>query len=339
MASKIQIWDNHWKDTPAWAFLLLLVALIGIMLTTFLGAGLFFKGNHVIAGLMGILIGVWIYFLVYRTLKHKSEGEHARGVLTASTLLLPFAGLAFFGGLALSNEHGFRAQQFQEFDALASQIESQLRTQEAEFERIGRTVITQIENDCRNAGNGTTARKRSDRANEMKGCYNVPACVDCKNASNVNSTIPKLTAAIKQRFEAPSLAETELKVFQQLVATRSIRSHLAQYNLQQIAQSAPALIQKVNAHRTSIVNGLCPSARNQQTLSPASLNFQTSHDCSSYNDIFCTGWGWNPFLILIVLMTACLIPVAFGDWSQKAVVTESVERGSDALGRPQAKPL
>lgn len=339
MASKIQIWDNHWKDTPFWAFLLLLVALIGIMLTTFLGADLFFKGNHFIAGIIGILIGVWIYFLVYRTLKHKSEGEHARGVLTGSALLLPFAGLAFFGGMALSNEYGFRAQQFQEFDALASQIESQLQTQETEFERIGRTVIIQIENDCRKAGDGTTARKRSDRADEMKGCYNVPACVDCKNPNNVNSTIPKLTAAIKQRFEAPSQAETELKVFQQLVATRNIRSHIEQYNLQQIAQTAPALMQKVNAHRTGIVNGLCPNGRNQQTLSPASLNFQTTHDCSSYNDVFCTGWGWNPFLILLALMTSCLIPIAFGNWVERAVITQSDEPAPESPGRPRAKTL
>lgn len=339
MASKIQIWDNHWKDTPTWAFLLLLVALIGIMLISFLGADLFFKGNHFIAGLIGILIGIWIYFLVYRTLKHKSEGEHARGVITGSALLLPFAGLAFFGGMALSNEHGFRAQQFQEFDALASQIESQLQTQEAEFERIGRTVITQIENDCRQASRGNTARKRSDRANSMKGCYNIPACVDCKDPSKVSSTIPKLTAAIKQRFEAPSQAETELKVFRQLVATRNLRSHIEQYNLQQIAQTAPALMQDVNAHRTGIVNGLCLDARNQQTLRPVSLNSRISHDCSSYNDVFCTGWGWNPFLILLALMTSCLIPIAFGDWSQKAVVSDSDERAPDVEGRPQAKSL
>ena len=339
MASKIQIWDNHWKDTPTWAFLILLVALIGIMITTFLGADLFFQGKHFVAGLIGILIGVWIYFLVYRTLKHKSEGEHARGVLTGSALLLPFAGLAFFGGMALSNEYGFRAQQFQEFDTLASQIESQLQTQEAEFERIGRTVITQIENDCSIAGAGNTARKRNERANDMKGCYNVSACVDCKDPSKVNSTIPKLTAAIKQRFEAPSQAETALKVFQQLVATRNFRSHIEQYNLQQIAQAAPALMQEVNAHRTSIVNGLCPNARNQQALGPVSLNFQTTHDCSSFDDVFCTGWGWNPFLILLALMTSCLIPVAFGDWSQKAVVTGPDERGPDTEGRPTAKSL
>ena len=170
MARTIEIWDNHWKDVPKWTFVLMLIGLLGIMLTSFLGAELFFKNNHLFSALVSVGIGVLIYILVYRSLKHKEQGAHGKGVITGAFLVIPFAGYTLFGGMGLCNELGFREAQFEELQTIASDSKNALNTQSQQFASIGSDTLTSILSECATCGDKPRSQDRTACVKAMEAC-------------------------------------------------------------------------------------------------------------------------------------------------------------------------
>ena len=312
MARTIEIWDNHWKDVPKWTFVLMLIGLLGIMLTSFLGAELFFKNNHLFSALVSVGIGVLIYILVYRSLKHKEQGAHGKGVITGALLVIPFADYTLFGGMGLCNELGFREAQFKELQTIASDSKNALNTQSQQFASIGSATLTSILSECATCGDKPRSQDRTACVKAMEACYNTAYCTQCASGST-SSLRTKLTKAMDDRFKAKAIPQLELESFIFKVEQGGLSSRFNQYLLQQDAGRVNELLDKTRTQKYSVVIGICYGARNGQTLSPLRSVRAPQMDCSSPTSLFCQGWNARTFVALLLLMVLCLIPIPFGD--------------------------
>lgn len=315
-----EIWDNHWKDAPTWSFLLLLVAVLAIMALSFQGGLMLMKGSFLFAGIASGLIGLGLYFLVYKTIQLRTSadnGSNNRGMLVASLLLVPYLGFVLLGGAALCNELGFRKAQQTEFEALASKASFALSQLETNYRTASSAVQTELQKRCKNCGTLPSAGARNTEADEIATCFEIAStqATRCNSPVLDPSVLNELEDELDERFKAKPVAHLAIESFLFRAQDASFSSRLFQYQVQRQAGELDSLFGELQAHHQHTIGAFtCVTGLSDPpVLDPMP---SIAMDCSNYRAVFCSGWGWQVCVVLLVLMLACLVPLGLADYTE-----------------------
>jgi hypothetical protein len=322
-----EIWDNHWKDSPVWTFLLLLFSVLSIMALSFQGGLLLLKGDFVLASICSALVGIGVYALIYRVIQMRTSSDvksNARGAIAAAMLVIPYAGFVFLGGAALCNEFSFRPSQQQEFSEIEQRATEALNRINSDYLNVSLEVNQALQNQCQECSGLSSSSRRARRAEELSLCFASGLALDCKDGGA--NLLSRLQEDMQGRFSTKPNSQINIERLLARMNDDRFSSRLYQYAIQAESGELDSLFRSLQTHHAQQIAGFqCLDLGSRPNIGSMGT---PELDCSDWYLLFCEGWGPKVAGILFLLMGMSLFPLYLADFSER-LAPQSGSGGGD----------